>query len=113
MWVNAKDLFPWAQYCRNKYNLMVREPVSLALLGLCGKTYYWVVGLVHYMQSQCRSFLFPAVNCTKTLFILEYWHCTMALSETGHHRLLCNQGCEIAYSVWQCMSEETSNGMTS
>jgi len=35
----------------------------------------------------------------------------MALSETGHHRLICNHGCEIAYSVWQCMSEETWNGM--
>jgi len=23
----------------------------------------------------------------------------MALSETGHHRLICNQGCEVAYSV--------------
>ena len=27
------------------------------------------------------------------------------------HRLICNQGCEIAYSVWQCMSEETLNGI--
>jgi hypothetical protein len=59
----------------SSYNLMVQEPVSLALLGLCGKRYYWGIGLVGYMQSQCRSFLLPAVNCIKTLFITEYWHC--------------------------------------
>jgi len=95
----------------SSYNLMAQEPVSLALLGLWGKRYSWGVGLVGYMQSQCRSFLLPAVNCIKTLFIIDYWHCTMALSETGHHRLICYQRCEIAYSVWQCMSEEPLNGI--
>lgn len=59
----------------SSYNLMAQEPVSLALFGLCDKRYYWGVGLVGYMQSQCRSFLLPAVYCIKTLFILEYWHC--------------------------------------
>jgi hypothetical protein len=69
------------------------------------------VGVGLAAVTECRTFLLPRINWTKTLFFTEYLYYTMSLTETGNHRVTCNQGYETAYSVWPSMSHEAQHGI--
>jgi len=78
-----------------------KEHFSVALYGLILLEGCWI-NLLHQLYSADHSVL-PAVNQPKTLFLLEYSGCSVTLSVIGSHRIVCSQGYEILYNVWECM----------